>query len=84
MSELRKTAIVTGASQGFGAGIVRTFVERGYNVVASYRKVTESTEVSATDYVALVAGDIGEPATAARIVETTEPAKRKEINHGTS
>src|SRR5271154_3147980 len=70
MNSTRKTAIVTGASQGIGAGVVRTFVERGYNVVANSRKVTQSTEVSATDRVALVDGDIGEPATAARVVET--------------
>ena len=30
MSGPRKTAIVTGASQGIGAGIVREFVERGF------------------------------------------------------
>ena|SRR3984957_16036535 len=70
MSDSRKTAIVTGASQGIGAGIVRAFVERGYNVVATSRKVTQSTEVEAGDFVALVDGDIGLPATAARIVET--------------
>ena len=69
MSGPRKTAIVTGASQGIGAGIVRAFVERGYNVVANSRKVTQSTEVSASDRVALVDGDSGDPATAARIVE---------------
>src|SRR6478672_6267797 len=66
----QKTAIVTGASQGIGAGIVKAFAERGFNVVANSRKVTQSTEVAASDHVALVDGDIGEPATAARIVET--------------
>jgi len=70
MSDLRKTAIVTGASHGIGAGLVRTFVERGYNVVANSRKVSESTEVEAGDFVALVDGDIGLPATAGRIVQT--------------
>jgi NAD(P)-dependent dehydrogenase (short-subunit alcohol dehydrogenase family) len=65
-----KTAIVTGASQGIGAGIVKGFVERGFNVVANSRKVTQSTEVAASDRVALVDGHIGEPATAAKIVET--------------
>ncbi|HWT81790.1 MAG TPA: SDR family oxidoreductase [Candidatus Methylomirabilis sp.] len=70
MSSLRKTAIVTGASQGIGAGIVNGFVERGFYVVANSRKVTQSTEVSASEEVALVDGDIGEPATAAKIVET--------------
>ena len=70
MNTPRKTAIVTGASQGIGAGIVKAFVERGFNVVANSRKVTQSTEVTASDHIALVDGHIGEPATAARIVET--------------
>src|ERR1700675_1258493 len=70
MENQRKTAIVTGASQGIGAGIVKAFVERGFNVVANSRKVTQSTEVAASDHVALVDGHIGEPATAARIVQT--------------
>jgi NAD(P)-dependent dehydrogenase (short-subunit alcohol dehydrogenase family) len=70
MSGTQKTAIVTGASQGIGAGIVKAFVERGYSVVANSRKVTQSIEVAASDHVALVDGHIGEPATAARIVET--------------
>src|SRR5215469_6110778 len=70
MSSLPKTAIVTGASQGIGAGIVKAFVEQGFNVVANSRKVTQSTEVAASDHVALVDGHIDEPATAARIVET--------------
>jgi NAD(P)-dependent dehydrogenase (short-subunit alcohol dehydrogenase family) len=70
MSGPRKTAIVTGASQGIGAGIVKGFVERGFHVVANSRRVTQSTEVAASKQVALVDGDIGEPATAAKIVET--------------
>ncbi len=70
MSRPRKTAIVTGASQGIGAGIVKEFVERGYNVIANSRKVTQSAEVAASSHVALVDGHIGEPATAAKIVET--------------
>src|SRR5216683_4493919 len=70
MSGLRKTAIVTGASQGIGAGIVQGLVERGFNVVANSRKVTQSSEVAASNHVALVDGHIGELATAANIVET--------------
>jgi NAD(P)-dependent dehydrogenase (short-subunit alcohol dehydrogenase family) len=69
MNSTRKTAIVTGASQGIGAGLVKAFVERGFNVVANSLKVTQSTEVVASDRVALVEGDIGDPMTAARIVE---------------
>jgi NAD(P)-dependent dehydrogenase (short-subunit alcohol dehydrogenase family) len=41
MSDHRKTAIVTGASRGIGAGIVKAFVERGFTVVANSRKVTQ-------------------------------------------
>jgi len=70
MSSSRKTAIVTGASQGIGAGIVKAFVERDFNVVANSRKMTQSAEVAASDHVALVDGHIGERATAAKIVET--------------
>jgi NAD(P)-dependent dehydrogenase (short-subunit alcohol dehydrogenase family) len=70
MNGPQKTAIVTGASQGIGAGIVQAFVERGFNVVANSRKITQSSEVAASSRVALVDGHIGEPATAARIVET--------------
>jgi len=69
MSGPPKTAIVTGASQGIGAGIVKGFVERGFNVVANSRRMTQSTEVAASDQVALVDGHIGEPATAVKIVE---------------
>src|SRR2546422_7916766 len=70
MSGARKTAIVTGASQGIGAGIVKRFLERDFDVVANSRKVTQSTEVEPSDHVALVDGHIGEPETAAKIVET--------------
>jgi NAD(P)-dependent dehydrogenase (short-subunit alcohol dehydrogenase family) len=70
MSSEPKTAVVTGASQGIGAGIVKAFVQRGFNVVATARAVTKSAEVAASDQIALVDGDIGDPATAARIVET--------------
>ncbi len=66
----QKTAIVTGASQGIGAGIVKGFLERGFSVVANSRNVTRSTEVAPSDNVALVDGHIGDPATAARIVHT--------------
>ena len=69
MSIERKVALVTGASQGIGAGIVKAFVERGFNVVANSRNLTRSTEVAASDRVALVEGDIGDPATAAKIIE---------------
>src|SRR5207244_11859267 len=70
MSGERKTAIVTGGSQGIGAGLVKAFLERGYNVVANSRKITKSGAFEASDEIALVDGNIAEPATAPRIVGT--------------
>ena len=37
-----KTAIVTGGSQGIGAGLLKAFLGRGYNVVANSRTITKS------------------------------------------
>jgi NAD(P)-dependent dehydrogenase (short-subunit alcohol dehydrogenase family) len=64
-----KTAIVTGASQGIGAALVKTFLERGYSVVATSRDMTKSGAFVSSDKLAMVNGDIGESATAARIVD---------------
>ena len=38
----KKTAIVTGASRGIGAGLVETFLNEGYNVAATSRRVSQS------------------------------------------
>src|SRR5579862_7971064 len=62
----RKTMIVTGASQGIGAGVTKEFIKRGYNVVANSRKITESG-FAPTDRLVLVDGNIGEASTAAKI-----------------
>ncbi|MES2072290.1 MAG: SDR family oxidoreductase [Pseudomonadota bacterium] len=70
MSNQRKTVIVTGASQGIGASVVKTFLARGYNVVANSRTITKSGAFTATENLALVDGDIGQVATAQKIVET--------------
>src|SRR6266446_752078 len=66
----KKTAIVTGASRGIGAGLVEAFLKRGYSVVANSRTITEANPFPASTNVALVDGDIGDPRTAAKIVET--------------
>ena len=65
-----KTVIITGASQGIGAGLANRFLERGYNVVATSRRVTQSAEIVASDRLARVDGDIAEPETAKAVVET--------------
>lgn len=65
-----KTIVITGASQGIGAGLVNTFAGRGYNVVATSRSVSRSSEIPASDKVARVDGDIADPATARKVAET--------------
>lgn len=65
-----RTIIVTGASQGIGAGVVEAFLERDYNVVANSRNITSSDRFRASDKLALVAGNIGEISVAATVVET--------------
>src|SRR3984957_9764450 len=70
MVDTRKTAIVTGASRGIGAGFVEAFLKRGYNVVANSRNITKANPFPAAANVALVDGDIGDPRTAAKIVDT--------------
>jgi NAD(P)-dependent dehydrogenase (short-subunit alcohol dehydrogenase family) len=69
MNNPPKTVIVTGASQGIGAGIVRAFLARGYNVVGTARNATKSRELSASDHLALIDGDIGQIETAQKVAE---------------
>jgi NAD(P)-dependent dehydrogenase (short-subunit alcohol dehydrogenase family) len=64
-----RTAIVTGASQGIGAGVSRAFIDRGYNVVANALDFERSTLVP-DGQLALVEGNIGQLATAVKIAET--------------
>ena len=63
----KKTAIVTGAQQGIGAGIVEGFLESGYNVVAT--SLNASKTLTATADLAVVDGDIRDPETASKSVK---------------
>jgi len=63
----KKTAIVTGASGGIGAGLVEAFMKADYNVVATSRHISQS--VTASPSLVLVDGDIGKQETAAKAVE---------------
>ena len=66
MSE-KKTAIVTGASGGIGAGLVDGFLKQGFNVVAT--SLHFSPSLSASPSLFLVEGDIGKQETAVKVVE---------------
>jgi NAD(P)-dependent dehydrogenase (short-subunit alcohol dehydrogenase family) len=63
----KKTAIVTGASGGIGAGLVEGFLREGYNVVATSRQVNRKLTISGS--LVLVDGDIGKQQTAGQAVE---------------
>jgi NAD(P)-dependent dehydrogenase (short-subunit alcohol dehydrogenase family) len=65
----KKTVLVTGASQGIGAAVIRAFLDRGYNVVATSRNVS-TAGLAPSPNLALVDGDIGQAATAERIAQT--------------
>ena len=69
MQAKRKTMIVTGAAKGIGAGVTSAFIERGYNVVANSLNIAAST-FAATERLAVVPGDIGDPSTAHEIAST--------------
>ena len=61
----RRVAIITGGSQGIGAGLVAGYRGRGWAVVASARTIKPSEDPD----VLTVEGDIAKPATADRIIE---------------
>jgi NAD(P)-dependent dehydrogenase (short-subunit alcohol dehydrogenase family) len=63
----KKTAIITGASGGIGAGLVEGFLNEGYNVVATSREVNRS--LTGSPSLILLDGDIGKEQTAADAVE---------------
>jgi NAD(P)-dependent dehydrogenase (short-subunit alcohol dehydrogenase family) len=63
----KKTAIITGASGGIGAGLVEGFLGEGYNVVATSREANR--KLTSSDSLVLLDGDIGNQQTAADAVE---------------
>jgi len=64
MSTSQKVVVITGASQGIGAELVKAFRERDYRVVATARSIKPSDDAN----ILTVAGDIGDPDTARRVI----------------
>lgn len=64
MRNEQKVVVITGASQGIGAGLVRAYRDRNYRVVATSRSIKPSADPD----IHTVAGDISQPETADRIV----------------
>jgi NAD(P)-dependent dehydrogenase (short-subunit alcohol dehydrogenase family) len=64
MGAEQKVVVITGASQGIGADLVRAYRDRNYRVVANSRSIKPSSDPD----ILAVAGDIADPKTAQRIV----------------
>jgi NAD(P)-dependent dehydrogenase (short-subunit alcohol dehydrogenase family) len=63
----KKTAIITGASGGIGAGLVEGFLQEGYNVVAT--SLGPNRKFTASSSLVLLDGDIGKQQTATEAVD---------------
>ncbi len=66
MSTHSKVAVITGASQGIGAALVKAYRAAGWNLVANSRSIRPADEA---DMVA-VAGDIADAEVAERVIDT--------------
>jgi NAD(P)-dependent dehydrogenase (short-subunit alcohol dehydrogenase family) len=64
MGTEQKVAVITGASQGIGAALIKAYRDRNYRVVATARSIKPSND----DDVLSVAGDIADPKTAERVI----------------
>jgi len=65
MSSSQRVAIITGASQGIGEGLVTAYRKLGYAVVANSRTIAQSDD----PMVETVPGDIAQPGVGQRIVD---------------
>lgn len=66
MATEHKVVVITGASQGIGAGLVHGFLDKGYRVVANSRSIAPDAFAD----VLSVAGDISDPAVAERVISS--------------
>ena len=56
-----KTIFILGASRGIGLGLVKTFLDRGWNVVASKRSESADLHALECDALRIVTADVTEP-----------------------
>jgi NAD(P)-dependent dehydrogenase (short-subunit alcohol dehydrogenase family) len=64
MGAEQKVVVITGASQGIGAELVKGYRDRNYRVVANSRSIKSSSEPD----ILTVPGDVADPKTAQRVV----------------
>jgi len=64
MGAEQKVAVITGASRGIGAALVKAYLDRGYRVVATARSVEPTSNAD----ILVVPGDIADRQTAERAI----------------
>jgi len=64
-----RVALITGASSGIGLDLAKTLLERGYRVVGLSRDATRRKTLAPSERLAVLDGDVGDPATARRAVD---------------
>lgn len=64
MNTSQKVVVVTGASQGIGAEVVKAFRKLDYRIVGTARSIKDSGD----ENILGIAGDIGDPTTAPRVI----------------
>ncbi len=65
MSTQKRVAVITGASQGIGASLVKAYRDAGYRVVANSRTIRPSSDPD----ILAVPGDIGDPKVAEQVIQ---------------
>ena len=66
-TNIKRVAIVTGASSGIGLGITQALLERGYHVIANSRTISKSEDLTPSEELVLIDGDIGQKGTAIKV-----------------
>jgi NAD(P)-dependent dehydrogenase (short-subunit alcohol dehydrogenase family) len=74
VTDLRRTAIVTGGTGGLGSAVVEAFAADGWRVVVPWIAERELERLPQSDAVEPVQADLFEPASVARVVETANVA----------
>jgi NAD(P)-dependent dehydrogenase (short-subunit alcohol dehydrogenase family) len=64
MSTAQKVVVVTGASQGIGAELVKAFRQQGHRIIATARSIKQPDD----ENILAIAGDIADPETARRAI----------------
>jgi NAD(P)-dependent dehydrogenase (short-subunit alcohol dehydrogenase family) len=77
---MAQTAIVTGATGGLGAAVVRVFLAHGWRVVATGRSESDLEELAAEEGVTPVAADLMEVAEVAEVAAVAGPGLSAVVN----